>query len=372
MKLRILAVAVLAGLGLGCSGTSTSSSPASPVTQAVKRVYSGTASVGDFLSINIDSTAMTLTYKNYSNGDSGTIPYTINADGTYAFTDPTGDLVTGYEVPNYGMLIEADKTGPNHDTPALITAVEQGQVSLATWEGHQFNYMQFRTSSGGMEAGAILMDGQGNVTHSSYWPYGALGMGGPANPFQFGSFQASQFQPDPSGTFLTLSENGGGTDYVFGTASGVFVVDTESGAILAFQQAPDKFFDPAFAGSYKSVYYEKIGAMVNGQNQESGTPDLGHATVTVSVSGQITVTDPHANVMLQAPLTPVADAAYLYGSPGELQNPCYGLFTFRVYHGNQPQDVFVTFVDHAMLFSSFSPTSRTGTGYDYLYGVGLK
>ena len=48
------------------------------------------------------------------------------------------------------------------------------------------------------------------------------------------------------------------------------------------------------------------------------------------------------------------------------------LFAFRVYHGNQPQDVFVTFVNQAVLFSSFSPTSRTGTGYDYLYGVGLK
>lgn len=370
MKLRILAVAVLAALACGCSGTSVSSQPLVP--QNAKRAYSGTASVGDFLSINLDATAMTLTYKNYSNGDSGTIPYTVNADGTYAFNDPTGNLKTGYEVPNYGMLIEADKTGPTRDTPALITAVEQGQVSLATWAGHGYNYLQFRTSNGGMEAGVIAIDAQDNVTHSGYSPYMAMNSGNPASAFSGGVFQGSQFQEDPSGTFMTLAENNGTTDYIFGAANGVFVVDTGNGAILSFQQSATKAFDPAFAGSYKSVYYEKIGAVVTGQNQESGTPDLGHAMVTVSSLGQVAVTDAQGKVMLQARLTAVADAPYLYGSPGELQSPCYGLFTFRVYHGNQPQDVFATFVNGAMLFSSFNPVSRTGTGYDYFYGVGLK
>jgi hypothetical protein len=78
--------------------------------------------------------------------------------------------------------------------------------------------------------------------------------------------------------------------------------------------------------------------------------------------------------MAQATLTPVADASYLYGSSGQLSDPCYGLFTFRVTTSSSQEDVFVAFMDKAMLFSSFSanlPWASQGT-YNYFYGVGLK
>ncbi len=64
-----------------------------------------------------------------------------------------------------------------------------------------------------------------------------------------------QIQEDPSGNFLTLAE-GGGTDYIFGTSTGVFVVDTANGAILGFQKTASKAFDASFAGTYKAVFYE--------------------------------------------------------------------------------------------------------------------
>ena len=56
------------------------------------RVYNGTASVGDFLTITIDTTAHTMSYSNVSNGDSGTIAYTVNGDGSYTLNDPAGNL----------------------------------------------------------------------------------------------------------------------------------------------------------------------------------------------------------------------------------------------------------------------------------------
>jgi hypothetical protein len=65
---------------------------------SVPRSYNGTASVGDFLSITLDPAAQTLLYTNLSNGDSGTVPYTVNADGTYTLNDPHGNLVAAYEV----------------------------------------------------------------------------------------------------------------------------------------------------------------------------------------------------------------------------------------------------------------------------------
>ncbi|MGC1225783.1 MAG: hypothetical protein WA859_04830, partial [Candidatus Sulfotelmatobacter sp.] len=66
--------------------------------------------------------------------------------------------------------------------------------------------------------------------------------------------------------------------------------------------------------------------------------------------------------------------SYLYGSSGELSDPCYGLFTFRITTATGQQDVFVTFMGQAMLFSSFTanlPWASPAGTYNYFYGVGL-
>src|ERR1700730_107280 len=109
-------------------------------------------------------------------------------------------------------------------------------------------------------------------------------------------------------------------------------------------------------------------------NIETGNASLGNATLVVTGLGNVTVSDPQGNTIVQAVLTPVADTSYLYGSAGELQDPCYGVFTFRVTTASSQHDVVVTFMDRAMLFSSFKanlPWSSGGT-YDYLYGVAVR
>ncbi len=362
MKLR-LAIAALLVLS-ACSN---------PASRAV-RGYNGTASVGDFFSISLNPTALTLAYSDYSNGSTGTVPYTVNTDGTFTFTDSTGNLVSGYEVPNYALLIEAEKAGPSQNTPALITSVEASPITQAAIENQQYNFLGFRTTSGGLEAGSLTIDGQGDVSVNEYWPYGAT-MGQSPNPFNSGSFPGTNFHEDPSGNFLTLTETQQGvtsTDYIFGTASGLFIVDTPNGSIMSMKKAATKNFDPSVAGTYKAVYYQKMNASVNQNNQESGTPSLGQASIVVDAVGNVTITDSQSNVLLAGALSAVADTSYLYGSAGELTDPCNGLFTFRIMHGSQPQDVFVTFLNNSLLFGSFSPVSPSGSGYDYFYGVGLK
>jgi len=329
------------------------------------------------MSITIDSTAQTISYTDVSNGDSGTVPYTVNADGTYSLNDPKGNLVAAYEVPSYALIIQAAKTGPAMNTPALITAVESGQISLSTFEGHAYNYMQFRTAAGGLEVGSVSINASGIGTNSSYWPYGALNAGNSGqSPFNEGSINMTQAQPDASGTFLRIPDPGNGAayDYVFGTANGVFAVDTQNGAILGLPKAATKDFDPSVAGTYKAIYYLKVNATTGQGNVETGTASLGNATITVSNLGQVTVTDAQGNAVVEATLTPVADKTYLYGTSGELQDPCYGIFTFRVTTASTQQDVFVTFMNKAMLFSSFSASApwTSGGTYNYLYGVGLK
>ena len=363
MKLHILAL-LLVLFAIGC-GSNVNPSATSP------RSYNGTASVGDFLTITLDPAAHTLTYNNLSNLDTGTIPYTVNSDGTYALNDPTGNLIAAYEVPNYALLVQATKTGPNHDALALVTAVDKGTISTATWAGHGYNYMQFRTSSGGVEVGSAIVDAQGNVSVTGYWPYGSIGQG--TGAFNIGNFDASTFHADPSGTFLTIAENNGTSDYVFGTPNGIFAVDTPNGAILGLKKAASKNFDASFAGTYKAIYYQKTGANTGPNNTETGTASLGNATLAITSGRQITISDSQGSILVVATLQPVADTSYLYGQ-GELGDPCNGLFTFRLIASGFQQDVFVTFMDRAILFSSFRATLPWGSGntYDYLYGVGLK
>ncbi len=364
MRLRVLflAGAILATVGCGAKRSELGGSK--------PRSYNGTASVGDFLTITLDPATQTLIYTNLSNGDSGTVPFSVNSDGTYTLNDPKGNLLAAYEVPDYALLIQAAKTGPNHDAPALITAVQKGSISVSTWAARKYNYMQFRTSSGGIEVGSANVDAHGNVTVSSYWPYGALGSEG---AFHSGSFDVSMFQADPSGSFLKLMDDNGTSDYVFGTANGVFAVDTANGAILGLEQATSADFLPSFAGTYKAIYYGKTGATTGMDNLEAGAPVLGTATMEINQVGEVTILDSRDRPMLQAELTPVAEALYLNGS-GKLQDPCYGVFTFRVITATSQQDVFLTFMDRAVLFSSFRADLpwASGNSYDYLYGVGLK
>jgi hypothetical protein len=367
MKIRTFGLLLLLVFALGCGSTTTKN------TSNAARTYSGTASVGDFLTITLNPAALTFSYTNLSNGDTGTdIPYLVNADGTYTLQDPHGNLVAAYEVSGFGLLVQAKKAGPNHNAFALITAVAKGSgISTTTWANQSFNYMQFRTAAGGLEIGSVTMDAQGDVNNNSYWPYGASSN---QSPFNTGFFSASSFVPDPSGAFMTMSNGNGGSDYVFGTLNGVFVVDSSNGSIIGLKKAASKNFDPATAGTYKAIYYQKTGATTGVGNVETGTPSLGNATIVVGSNGQITVQDSQGNTIVQTALTAVADAPYLYGSGGELSDPCFGLFTFRVTTLNSQQDVFVTFVDHAVLFSSFTGAipAAQGNTYNYMYGVGLK
>src|SRR5579862_497982 len=209
------------------------STPKVVVTAPASRVYHGTASVGDFMTITINSSAQTIAYTDLSNNSNGTVPYTVNSDGTYTLNDPTGNLIAAYEVPDYALLIQAAKTGANANTPALISAVESGQISLATFEGQAYNFMQFRTAAGGLNIGSVNVGTDGTGSTSTFSPYQSYNQGNQGgSPFNSGTLEMATAQLDPSGTFLKiLDPDGTNHDYVFGTANGIFAVDTQNGAI---------------------------------------------------------------------------------------------------------------------------------------------
>jgi hypothetical protein len=357
-------------LGLTACGDGSDVGAAQPATYS----YNGTASVGDFLTISVNRTAQTITYANQTNGDSGTVPYTVNSDGSFAIADPNGNLIAAYEVPGYALVVQAQKAGPDHATPALIVAVESGPISLSTFEGNTYNYMQFRTAFGGLDAGSVAISASGTGSTSSYWPFGALtAINGGQSPYNSGAVPLSSAVENSSGAYLTLSE-GSGTTTIFGTANGMFLVDTPNGAIFGLQQATTKAFDPNVAGTYHAIYYSKVDASNGAGNAETGTPSLGSATVTVTAGGAVTITDSTGSVMAQGTLAAVADTPYLFGGSPSLANPCYGLFTFQTTTGEGTQDVFVSFLGgQTVMFSSFNAQlpSVAGETYSYFYGVGL-
>ncbi len=363
-----LATALLLGT-LACGSNPVSPPLSNPQSQV--RTYTGTASVGDFFTISLDPNAQTLTYTDVSNQDSATVAYTTNANGSYTFSDPNGNLLAAFEVPNYALLIQAAKTGPNHDTLALVTAVETSQITTSTFASNTYNYMQFRTTSGGADIGSVSIDAGSNFTTSSYWPYGAQNQ---QNPFNSSTMPGSGLTEDPSGTFLTMTGMGSQPSYVFGTANGIFAVDTPNGAILGLKQAATKAFNASYAGTYQAMYYRKINASFNNNNVETGTPSMGLATLTIDAAGTVTLQDTQNSLTLAAgTLVAVADTPYLYG-PSELLNPCYGLFTFRVTTPTTQQDFYMTFLDQAVLFSSYKslPQVSGNSMYNYFYGVALK
>jgi hypothetical protein len=333
--------------------------------------------VGDFLNITVNSTALTITYTNISNGDSGTVPYTVNANGSYTITDPTGNLLSAYEVPGYAMMIQSAKSGPDHLTPALITAVESGPITLSTFANNSYNYMSFRTSFGGLEIGSISI-GSTSGTNTNYWPYGNTNSANTGGAFGGGPMDFSGLVEDASGTYMSgpVGGAGGGTNTIFGTAGGFFIVDSPNGSIIGLPKATSPAFDPTVAGTYNGIYYEKLNA-TNSGTTETGTPSTGQATIVIDSLGNITVTDSNSNTIISALLTPVASSSYLYGtgSDGKLTDPCNGLFTFHKVTGAFEHDVFVTFVGNSVVFSKYSanlPWVEGTSTYTYWYGVGLK
>jgi hypothetical protein len=354
----------------GCSKSTHTTAPTSAAVPTM-RSYNGTASVGDFLTITLDASAHTMHYVNHTNGDSATVTYTVATDGEYALNDPTGNLVAAYEIPNFVMVIQAAKTGPAHDAPSLVMAAESAPISLSSIANHSFNYMQFRTTSGGLEIGSAVIDGTPNVFASSYWPRGVMMNQGSA--FHANQVNNTPMQADSSGRYLLPPDGYGTFDTIFGTPSGIFAVDTQAGALVSFQKAAAKDFVPTNAGTYKTIFYQKVGANAGPNNTETGTGALGHGTVTVTSGGVVTISDNDSNVLATGTLTPVADAAYLVGT-NLLNDPCNGLYTIRLVTANDQQDVFCTFLNGALLFSSFKtslPVS-SATTYDYFYGCALK
>lgn len=357
--LAILSIMTLAGCG-----TEGGPGPA----EQTSYDYQGTASVGDFVTITVDHVAQTIDYTNLTNGNSGSATFTLDADGAYLISDPDGSLITAYEIPGYALVVQAEHTGPGADTPSLIVAILKSPLHTSDIAGGGYNFMQFRTNSGGMEIGHVAIDPLGTITTQGYWPYGSASG---QSSFNGGSFDASLMQADPTDNFLLLQEpEEDRPTYIFGTQGGFLAVDTPNGGIVCLHQSSSKDFDPAWAGTYRAIVYQKENAQTGEGNQESGDISLIRGTITVGAAGQVTAANAEGEEVVNTTLVPVEDDPDLYGA-GKFEGSCDGLFTFSLDEGAQHREVFFVFLDDAILFSSFAHEEGNYV-YNYFYGAALK
>lgn len=349
------------------------------------RRYSGSASVGDFLSITVDPNQGTLTYNNLSNSQTGTVSWVANSGGA-TLSDPSGHVLAVSEVPNFGFVAIVNNAGPTADQLALVTSVVQQNIQASDFFGAGINAMQFRTRGGGVGISSLSVDNTGSVTNSDYMPFGKLS----PNNSGFDSGAPFQLPIGPPAPYLLIQNppppQGSGNSYAFGTPSGMFLNDNEDGSAIGLPKAASKAFNASWAGTYTLSYYEKSNANgPDGNSPEAGDISWGQDTLNLDNTGHLTLTDAKGNPVVDGTLAAVADTPSLYNgvattgpqSPGELGDPCYGVFTFTVTAGTgaaeQSQQIFAAFADGVVLLSGFSTnvSFNPGDSYSYFYGVGL-
>ena len=390
MRLQYLFSIIIVLLIAGCSTGIVSGPPVltEPPQRALQRTYNGTAAVGDFLQITVDPNSQTVIYSNLSNDQSNSFPFTVNADGSYEIQDPTGDLSTAYEVPDDLFILKTNNGGADQKTASLAIAVPATPVSIEVLANRTLNYIQFGTHNGGFEIGSGSLSSTGEIDISTYWPLGASFEMSGTTPFHNGTLPVTGMIEDPAGTYFTLKGMNGRFSYVFRDSTG-YIIDSPAGTYLALEQAAFKEFDPINSGSYTVVLYQKNGATSTNGADESVPSSYDTGIITISPTGQITLTNSKKQVLAQGTLEPVSDQPSLYNSSPyfSLRDPCYGLFTFHVestavvVDPNQAgsnisvptqQDVFIGFRGETAIIASFTKYLTPGSEgpYDYFYGLG--
>ncbi len=333
--------------------------------------YSASAPRGDFWTVKVDSIAKTIAYTNYASKTSAVATYTVNTDGSFDVTDPTNNVTAALEIPGYSIILEAKKGGPDSDTNTLVIGILQAPITVASINNTSYNYMQFRTmNNSGAEIGYIKINGTSAI-HGGYSPIDSVRLHGnddDSTGIQEEGIAVNFTNADVTNkTYLTIQDTDNSIIYVFGSPLGFLSIDLSNGSIIGMKSALSAAFDPKFATTFTSLYYQKSNVQQGQGNTETGTIVMGKASIVVTTAAAVTVKDMNTlQTMFQGNLQPFSSVTSLYGT-GKVNNPCYGLFVATNTDGSS---FYVDFFDKSCVFSAVSPGSGE-SGYSYFYGAGL-
>jgi hypothetical protein len=198
--------------------------------------------------------------------------------------------------------------------------------------------------------------------------------------FEAQTMYSTDWEDNPTLGCVQWTEPGtGNVSHIFGTPGGNFMVDTPGGALFAFPDAASSSFDPTRAGTYTALVYEKSVSYASGD--ETGSPSVSTAEVTITAAGHITVVSGGDTVVDDATLQPFAGSDWQ--GPGLITDPTPGLFYFldtqNAVGGYATPPMFVTFFHDAVAFGEFDPIAtgadtdpKTPAQYHYIYGIAVR
>jgi hypothetical protein len=356
IRATLLDTAALAALAVAlaaCPGSKQSPPPAPQV-----HTYNGTAAVGDFITLTVDRAAATISFHNWTTGNAGLLPFTVDADGALVVTQGDGELRKAYEIPGFALVAE-DQKAKDGTQLSLVFAFEQVATSASDFQDLSLAFLQFRTADGGVELGCGTVDGLGVFTIADYLPIGVLwppALTSDAAPI------GDALSPDAAtGTLVMPADHEGGIPaHVFRTASGAWIIDAEMGSVLLFPSATTAALASTAAGTYYAVGYRKAGESTAVTVPAAGTASFFAGPVTLSSAGELA--DPAGAVQLR----PLREA---YAGTALDTPACDGLFAFTPTGGGEG---FAFVYGDAVFFSTFRITDPVAHVYDYSYGVALR
>jgi hypothetical protein len=320
--------------------------------------YNGTAAVGDFITITVDRDASTITFHNWSTGNSGTLSYTVDADGAFLVDDPVAEIVKAYEIPGFA-LVAWDQKAKDGTQKALVFAFEKVDAQVSDFANFAFASLEFRTSNGGTELLCATVDSAGVGTGANYIPLDQLW----PPPFNSESIPFGTYLTADSATGTLLFSDPNKPDDApprfFKTDSGAWGLDAPGGSGLWFPTSAASTFPETAAGTYFVLGYRKTGEGTS-DSGIYGTPAFFNELLTVTSSGALS--DGTNTVQLE----PLREA---YSDTPIDIDACNGLFAFTPTEGGEG---FAFVYGNAIYFSTFHITDPVSHVYNYSYGVALR
>ncbi len=331
--------------------------------------YQGTADVGDFVTIDVNHQDGTIAYENLTNGDSGTVSFVVNTDGTYTITTPDSTTLMAFEIEGLALVMEIDDAGPDANQRSLITAVMKDDLDLAGIANRQISMMQFRPHDGGFEIITSSIDQNNIMSMYDYSPMLRYG-------YDVSATSTSDFSTaiETDGHLEWTHDGDVQPSIIFGTTGEFLAVDTTMGSIFGGNSPANSAFNSDWAGTYRIFQSEKE---VTCPQDEIARPELNSGEIIINDNGSMTVyVNEHYVSATPFELLPLR--ANLPGAMAGLPAaPAYGWNGFFTIDSGDPLDeAYVGFIGNGLIFCHFhqinKSTAYEDKHYEYSYGIGFK
>lgn len=368
------------------------------------KTYAGAMPIGDYVAVTVNETNQTLTYHNYTTGESfGPISYSKLTTGnggfqniyqTETFTREGNqcyaDFVIMKDVALSFLLFDASLDQPV-DWP--VYALNRRTVDMNDYKGRAYNWLKCEidetSNQGNFECGFAAFD-----TDNTGLMYGAsYNRRAAADPIK--TINASGIGTSSFTYNSNLVANTYGDLTLIGTPSGDFALDfgPGNGAGFAVRQGASKDWNSNYNGNYLAMVYKNGSAVVESYQTPRFLMKPMRVTLSGGVSGNIVVAELEGTEHINGSLTslvdftngPIAgekvtesfrklsscDSVSVSSPTVKEAYKCHGSFIYN-YNNETGSQLVNIFSDPNGRFIFFNAFIEEGTETTYFFGFGIK